>query len=125
MVEKHILVVEDNKTNRLVMKAILEQEKISFDMAHNGQQALEYLQNNRYDAVLMDVQMPVMNGIDATKKIRDSNESYQHIPIIAMTAYAVEGDKEACLECGMNAYISKPIDRENFLAILGKELASV
>ena len=119
----HLLIAEDNKTNRLVLEAILNQEKISFDMAHNGQEALDFLKNNRYDAVLMDVQMPILNGLDATKKIRCSNEHYHNIPIIAMTAYAIDGDKEKCLESGMNAYVSKPIDRDNFLAILKQQLS--
>ena len=121
---KHLLVAEDNKTNRLVLKVILEQENISFEMAENGVEALEYLNNSRYDAVLMDVQMPMMNGIEATQKIRSSNEPYQNIPIIAMTAYAIEGDKEKCLESGMNAYVSKPIDRDVFLTTLSQQLSN-
>ena len=120
---KYLLIVEDNKINRLVLKIILEQEGILFDMACNGQEALDCLEKRCYDAVLMDVQMPVLNGIDATKRIRSSNASYQNIPIIAMTAYALEDERKKILQSGMNAYVSKPINKDNFLNILRQLLA--
>jgi PAS domain S-box-containing protein len=115
---KHLLIVEDSEINRLVLGAILEEEKISFDEAENGVQALELLKNHHYDAILMDVQMPVMDGIEATKRIRQSKEIYNNIPIIAMTACAISGDKERFLNVGMDAYIPKAIDIDEFLETL-------
>ena len=75
-----------------------------------------------FDCVLMDVQMPVMDGIEATKKIRSSRLGYENIPIIALTAYAMRGDREQFLEAGMDDYLAKPVDRDKLLAILKKYL---
>ena len=112
--DAHVLVVEDNPTNQLVAKGMLKKIGITPDLAENGEQALQALQKTEYDLVLMDVQMPVMDGHEATRRIRhpDSLVLNHELPIIAMTANAMQGDREACLQAGMNDYISKPITPE-------------
>ncbi len=106
-----LLLVEDNKMNRQLMKHLLHQWKIDFDIAVNGIEAVKLVRNHEYDLILMDIQMPEMDGYTATKKIR--NELHSSIPIIAMTAHALAGEKEKCLSLGMNDYLSKPIDEKN------------
>lgn len=101
-----VLLVEDNLTNQKVASLILKKVGVDFDIANNGQEAVDLIQNNQYKCVFMDVQMPVMDGIEATKKIREFNTD---ILIIAMTANAFMEDKNRCLEAGMNDYLSKPI----------------
>ncbi len=113
-----VLLVEDNKTNREVAVNLLEEVQLSVDCAVNGQQAIEAIQAETYDLVLMDVQMPLMDGITATKIMRD--ELGITIPIVAMTAHAMQGDKEKCLSAGMNDYLTKPIDIEHFYHTLEK-----
>jgi len=107
----HILLVEDNTVNQQVALTILRKLGLSADVAENGAQALVSLAANTYDLVLMDIQMPVMDGIEATQQIRNANSSVldHNIPIIAMTAEAMQGDRERCLAAGMDDYISKPI----------------
>ncbi|NQZ06847.1 MAG: response regulator [Algicola sp.] len=118
---RKILLVEDNKTNQEVAINLLSEVQLSVDSAFNGKEAIDKLANNRYDLVLMDVQMPEMDGITATKRIRaDLNIK---IPIVAMTAHAMQGDKDRCLAAGMDDYITKPIDVEHFYHTLGKWLA--
>lgn len=108
---KKILLVEDNMTNRLVASTVFELFGLSSVEAHDGKEAIEMLSENDFDIVFMDMQMPIMDGVEATKFIRDHSSSVrQHdITIIAMTANAMEGDRERCLDAGMNDYISKPI----------------
>jgi len=105
-----ILLVEDNPINQVVAKGILKGFNINLRVAVNGLEALKALEEFNFDLVLMDCQMPVMDGYEATQKIRASSSLYQNIYIIAMTANAMEGDKEKCLRVGMNEYISKPIN---------------
>jgi len=107
-----ILVVEDNRVNQLVAKGILSRFGIHVDFAANGQESLTSLQQLPYDLVLMDCQMPVMDGYEASRQIRNSQSSVlnQKIPIVAMTANNMQGDKEKCLQAGMNDHISKPIN---------------
>ena len=110
-----VFVIDDNKVNLLVAHGILEEMGLEADMANNAQEAFDILlntQNNPYSVVLMDCQMPVMDGYEATRSIRNglAGDSYVSVPIVAMTANAMEGDKEKCFESGMNDYISKPID---------------
>ncbi|MBF0449692.1 MAG: response regulator [Candidatus Magnetomorum sp.] len=110
-----ILLVEDNVFNRHVALEILKQASFTqVDIAENGRQAIEALEKKSYDLILMDVQMPEMDGIQATQHIRSQPE-WKTIPIIAMTANALKGDREACVNAGMNDYISKPIDRKVFI----------
>lgn len=104
-----ILVVEDNALNQEVAKELLEAAQVSVSLANNGAEALDLLDKFEYDAVLMDLQMPVMGGLEATKIIR-KNKRYEELPIIAMTAHAMVGDKEKSLETGMTDHITKPVD---------------
>ncbi|MBN2010241.1 response regulator [candidate division KSB1 bacterium] len=106
-----ILLVEDNIINQKVTTALLKKTGIPIDIAGDGKIALETLKKQRYDVIIMDVQMPNMDGFTATYKIR-TELNMNTIPIIAMTAHAMKGDREKCLEAGMNDYISKPIESE-------------
>jgi PAS domain S-box-containing protein len=114
---KKILVVDDNRMNRMVAKVILKDYDVIISEAINGEEAVNYLKNNPCDLVLMDIQMPVLNGYQASKVIRQ--ELKLDIPIIALTANAMKGEKEKCLEFGMNDYVSKPFDEESFLQVIG------
>ena len=109
--DMRILLVEDNIVNQKVALNMLQKLGFSADIANNGKEALQTLENIHYDLVLMDIQMPVMDGFEASRNIRDPGSSVldHDIPIIAMTAHAMKGDKEKCLEAGMDDYISKPI----------------
>jgi len=106
------LVVEDNDVNLEVMLLMLEAYHLNVVVARDGQQAIDALKTQHIDFVLMDLQMPVLGGVEATAKIRDSGEKYADVPIIAMTANAMHGDRKKCLALGMNEYISKPLSRE-------------
>ncbi len=120
-----ILLVEDNEVNRMVAEGMLKKLGMRFDTAGNGAEALVALERKHYDLVLMDVQMPVMDGLEATQKIRDQpTENTKHLPIIAMTAHAMQGDREKCLEAGMDDYISKPISPKVLVDMLAKWLPS-
>ncbi|MCT8977588.1 response regulator [Clostridium sp. CX1] len=111
-----ILVVEDDKASQMVMYNLLKKYGHTCDVANNGQEAVEMAQNKKYDLVLMDIQMPIMDGIQATKLIRKSEENKdKHIPIIALTAYALKGDREKLIDAGMDDYISKPFNVEELL----------
>jgi len=103
-----ILVVEDIKLNQLLMKIILDDFKFKYDIADNGKIAIEKLHTETYDIILMDLQMPVMNGFEATEYIRNTMNS--KIPIIALTADVTTMDVEKCKTVGMNDYVSKPLD---------------
>jgi signal transduction histidine kinase len=104
-----ILVVEDNQVNQKVVTAVLRKRGFSIELANDGQEALNKLEKSAaFDLVLMDVQMPVLDGLEATRLIRKETR-WNRLPIIAMTAHAMNGDKERCLEAGMNGYISKPV----------------
>ena len=111
---KRVLLVEDNAINMEIAHAILEEEHLNITEAKNGKEALEIFQNsklNEYDVIIMDVMMPVMDGLEATKAIRMlEREDAKRIPIIAMTANAFEEDRKACLDAGMDEHIGKPID---------------
>jgi signal transduction histidine kinase/CheY-like chemotaxis protein len=117
-----ILLVEDEFINRTLAVTVLEREGWLVSVAENGKQALQLLESDNFDVVLMDIQMPEMNGFEATRAIRNREKGDMHLPIIAMTAYAVKGDQEKCLAAGMDGYISKPIKpdrlREEIEAVL-------
>ena len=113
-----VLVVEDNKMNQSLLRHLLTAWKLSFDMADNGVEALEKLWAGSYDLVLMDVQMPGMDGYAATREIRSKLKL--DIPIIAMTAHAAPGDREKSLRNGMNEYIAKPIDERELFRIIAR-----
>jgi PAS domain S-box-containing protein len=115
-----ILVVEDNEINRMVTKDFLEQVGIDVRFAENGVEGVRaVLEDGRFDAVLMDVQMPRMDGYTATKLIR-ANPEFKDLPIIALTANAMEGDREAAFRAGMNDYIAKPVDPDQALLTLSR-----
>jgi CheY-like chemotaxis protein/nitrogen-specific signal transduction histidine kinase len=108
--DKYLLLVEDNKINQLVAGKFLQKFGYQFDIAENGAQALERMETKTYDAILMDCQMPVLDGFEATKQIRLLEQTSQrHVPIIGLTANALEGDREKCLACGMDDFTTKPI----------------
>ncbi len=113
--DRKVLVVDDKQVNQRLVSIILETIGFQVDLAENGRQALEAVGEGTFDLVLMDVQMPEMDGYAATRQIRSLDGALSEIPIIAMTANAMEGDRERCLQAGMNDYISKPIDRETLV----------
>ncbi len=114
-----ILLAEDSPTNQILAIALLGREGHSVVVANNGREAVEKSAAEPFDLVLMDVQMPELDGLDATRQIRGREiETGQHVPIIAMTAHAMKGDRELCLEAGMDAYVSKPIRTEILFATL-------
>lgn len=113
-----VLVVEDNEINQQVAQELLEQARLVVDVAQHGQRALEMLNEREYDCVLMDIQMPVMDGYTATSKIREDRR-FDKLPVLAMTANATVEDQERSLEVGMNAHLNKPIDpKELYSALL-------
>ncbi|AUM11869.1 hybrid sensor histidine kinase/response regulator [Ketobacter alkanivorans] len=107
-----VLVVEDNPVNQLVIKGLLNKHGYEIFSANNGEEALERLEKHAVDIVLMDCQMPIMDGFEATKKIRNLNKQYSNLPIIAVTANAMSEDRHLCLQAGMNDYLCKPIDAQ-------------
>jgi len=117
-----VLLVEDNVVNQKVALGILKKAGIQADTAENGIQALEALEKNSYQLVLMDLQMPEMDGFEATRKIRNNGRSYCDIVIIAMTANALPGDREACIQAGMNDYIAKPVTPADLMQMLDRWL---
>ena len=119
-----ILLAEDNFTNQQVALGILRKFGLAADAVSNGVEALKNLNSMPYDLVLMDVQMPEMDGMEATRRVRDphSNVLDHQIPIIAMTAHAMQGDREKCLEAGMDDYISKPVVPQTLAELLEKWL---
>ena len=114
-----ILLVEDNPINMQVARELLERVGILVEEANHGGKALRMLQTSHYDAVLMDLQMPEVDGFTATRLIR-SDKRFQSLPIIAMTAHAMEEDKQKCLAAGMNGHIGKPFDLKELYSILTK-----
>jgi signal transduction histidine kinase/CheY-like chemotaxis protein len=117
-----ILVAEDNEMNQSLMKHLLTSWDLDFNIVNNGEEAIEVLQQTKYSLVLMDIQMPHIDGYRATEKIR--NELKNDIPIIAMTAHAMAGEREKCLNYGMNEYISKPIRENELFKIINDILKS-
>jgi len=115
----YLLLVEDNEVNQEVAQQILGDEGVRVDVASNGAMALAKIAVADYDGVLMDCQMPVMDGYDATRELR-KDARHAHLPVIAMTANAMVGDKEKCLDAGMNDFISKPIDVAQLFTTLAR-----
>jgi two-component system sensor histidine kinase/response regulator len=119
-----ILLVEDNTVNQLVGSKVLEKLGYGFTIANNGVEAVSAFHSGRYDAVLMDCQMPEMDGYEATQAIRQLEGSGSHIPIIAMTAAAMEGDRERCMAAGMDDFITKPVRLEAVATALERWVAA-
>ena len=118
-----ILIVEDNIVNQKVIRGLLQRRGYRMETAGDGSQALAMLEHYEFDAILMDVQMPVMDGLEATRRIR-SLQRWRNIPIIAMTAHAMSGDRERCLAAGMDAYLSKPINSGDLFRVLESYLGA-
>jgi two-component system, sensor histidine kinase and response regulator len=118
----HILLAEDNEVNQKVATRILEKAGYSCDVAANGVEVLDAYQRHRYDLILMDCQMPVLSGYDATRAIRDeeSRSGRSRIPILALTAHGMSEDRQKCLEAGMDDYIAKPVNRTEMEATIRK-----
>lgn len=129
-ISKHkILLVEDNEMNQKLSIKILNKAGFTCDVAFNGKEAVESYQNNIYDLILMDCQMPILDGYEATSEIRAIEATKEiidgevnHIPIIALTAHSLKGDIDKCLSFGMDDYLSKPINDKTFIATIKKYL---
>jgi CheY-like chemotaxis protein len=115
----HILLAEDNAVNQKVVARLLEKQGHSVEVTSNGIEALAAFTRHKFDLILMDVQMPVMNGYDATQAIRAAERGTdRHIPIVTLTAHAMKGDREICLKAGMDGYLTKPIRPQELAAAL-------
>ncbi len=117
-----ILIAEDNPINAMIIRKILEQDGHTLTLVTNGKAALQALRTDRYDAVLMDVQMPEMDGLEATRRFRVSERERgtPRTPIVTLTANAMKGDEETCLEAGADAYLPKPVDKAALRALLAR-----
>jgi CheY-like chemotaxis protein len=113
---KKILIAEDNDSNFILMTYILK-KYYQFERAKNGQEAVEMAEKNTYDIVLMDIKMPIMDGLEATKAIK---EKFPNLPIIALTANAFDSDRQLALEAGCNDFLSKPVSSELCLQTIKK-----
>ncbi|MCJ7578669.1 MAG: response regulator, partial [candidate division Zixibacteria bacterium] len=116
----HILLAEDNPMNQKLVVILLKKAGYSVDAVEDGRMVIEVVKRKVYDLILMDVQMPEMNGFEATQAIRAREGEAKHTPIIAMTAHAMKGDRERCLQAGMDDYIAKPIEPQELFAAIEK-----
>jgi two-component system sensor histidine kinase BarA len=114
----HILAVDDYPANLKLVTALLEPMGVSIDCANDGFEALRFIEQKAYDLILMDIQMPGMDGVEVTQKIRQNETSGQHTPIIALTAHALTSEKQAVLGAGMDDYLTKPIDEKELQRII-------
>ncbi len=117
---KTLLVAEDENYNFRFIEVLLKRTKVKILRATNGQEAIDQFVSNSIDLILMDIKMPIMDGLEATREIKQLNSG---IPIIAQTAYAMQNDENICLAAGCNEYISKPIIQEKLFLMLDKYLA--
>ncbi len=120
MSDKKILLVEDNPVNRRLAEFLLRSQGYQVRAATNAQEAFDNIKNERPDLILMDVQLPGMDGLEATKKLKEE-QTTRDIPVVAVTSYAMKGDREKALAAGCSGYITKPIDKETFV----QEVATV
>ena len=120
MFDANVLVAEDNEINQKLIRRTLEGLGLTITIAHNGKIALDERINNEYDAVFMDIAMPVMDGVESTHKILEyeKKNNLPHIPIIAVTANALKGDRERFMKEGLDEYVTKPIKKESILSVL-------
>ncbi|MFP4266296.1 MAG: response regulator, partial [Desulfonatronovibrionaceae bacterium] len=117
-----ILVAEDHPSNQLFIQKLLEREGHQVSLAKDGGQVLDLLGGQEFDCVLMDVQMPIMDGLEATRRIRTCDAEFKDVPVIALTAHAMSGDREKFLEAGMDDYLPKPVEKKKLLAALEKNV---
>ncbi len=117
-----VLLAEDDQTTQLYIARLLEKHELEVHVVENGQQALDALARNEYDCILMDVQMPVLDGVETTQRIRASSAKYKDIPIIALTAYVMDGDRQKFIKSGMDDYIAKPVDKQELLDGINRNL---
>ena len=117
--QQRLLLAEDNKVNQQIALAMLKQLNLDIRIATNGRQAVAAVSSERFDLVLMDCQMPEMDGFQATQQIRQQYPDLT-LPIIALTANAMEGDRERCITAGMDDYLSKPFKKEQLLQVVSK-----
>jgi len=115
-----ILLAEDNPVNQSTITRMLTREGHRVDVAENGHETLKALKRDTYDLILMDLQMPEMGGLEAAECIRSESSEYSDVPIVALTAHAIKGDRERCLDAGMNGYVSKPIDYQELFAVIDR-----
>jgi PAS domain S-box-containing protein len=120
-----VLLVEDNEINQQVAKEILQGAGLNVTVANNGREGVDAAMKNQYDAILMDIQMPVMDGYTASREIRNLKSEIRNVPIIAMTAHAMAGDDQKSIEAGMNDHVTKPIDPDQLFAALQKWIKPV
>jgi two-component system, cell cycle response regulator DivK len=118
---KTILVVEDQEDNRQILRDLLASSGFLMIEAHDGEQALAMARSQRPDLILMDIQLPVVDGYEATRSIKRDPE-LKHIPVIAVTSYALSGDEERAREAGCDAYVAKPYSTRHLLAKIGQFL---
>ncbi|MCU0857595.1 MAG: response regulator, partial [Pontiellaceae bacterium] len=116
----NVLLVEDNPVNQKVAAAMIKKTGCNVTVAINGAVALEQLLAHKFDFIFMDCQMPVMDGFEATRAIRQMDKGIRDIPIVALTAHALKEDRQACLDVGMNDYLSKPVRFESLASVLKK-----
>ena len=119
---RHVLLAEDNPINQKLMSAIIDRMGFTLTIANNGVEAIKFLREEKFDLILMDIQMPEMDGLLTTKVIRSSDDPWRDIPIIALTAHAMEGNREHYLQTGMDGYVSKPIDIPTLLQEIDRAL---
>jgi two-component system sensor histidine kinase/response regulator len=118
-----ILVAEDNYINQKLIKKLLHKKGYNTLVVEDGKKVIDVLQNQQYDVILMDIQMPIMDGYQATAYIREKERlTGEHIPIIGITAFAMESDRQKCFAIGMDDYLSKPFHKDDFYDVIEKHL---
>ena len=115
-----VLVTEDEAINRMYISTILQRNGWEIDEAADGVEAIELIEKNDYDVVLMDISMPRLNGIDAAIKIREDEKDDRHLPLIALTAHAFPADRKKFLEAGMDDVVVKPLNEETLIEVIAK-----
>jgi CheY-like chemotaxis protein len=121
-VKQTILLVDDDPVTQLFIRVFLEEEEYSVEIESNGSDALAALERGSFDCILMDIHMPIMDGLEATRQIRNRNDALRDIPIIAVTAYADDEHREGFLQAGMDDFLAKPVSRERLLAAIKRTL---
>jgi len=116
----NVLLAEDNLINQVYARNVLDRMGATVTVANNGQEALDLVQKHDFDLVLMDCQMPTMDGYEATRAIRKLGNEYATLPVIALTAFAMAEDRDICIAAGMDDYVTKPVDRNILVKTIGK-----